>query len=269
MPLVMGLDAAWTVNGSSGVALVDTDHKVSRVVAVAPGYRSFSQLRRGDLVDWIAKPAGGEPPLEELLNTAERLAGKPVDVIVVDMPLSHAPIIGRRTADSAISQAFGGRGCPTHSPSGERPGRISDTLRNTAERLGYPLMTTSTGPTSKALIETYPHPAILHLTGAPYRVPYKVQKIRKYWPDTPAAGRRGAVALQLLFVLSHLKAVLSAIELDIDATAPVRRLKAVEDAIDALVCCWVGVRWLAGAADAFGDASAAIWVPHPEQGLAA
>jgi predicted RNase H-like nuclease len=266
MPLVMGLDAAWTVNGSSGVALVDTDHRLPRVVAVAPGYRAFSQHRRGDPVDWIAKPAGGEPALKELLNTAEQLAGRPVDVIVVDMPLSHAPITGRRTADKAISQVFGGRGCSTHSPSGERPGRISDTLRASADRLGYPLITTSAEPSSKTLIETYPHPAILHLTGATYRVPYKVQKIRKYWPDLPAAGRRAAVALHLSFVLSHLKAVLSAIDLDIDATAPVRRLKAVEDAIDALVCCWVGARWLDGAADAFGDASAAIWVPHPQHG---
>lgn len=233
MSLVLGLDAAWTPNGSSGMALVDTDH---------------------------------EPPLAELLNAAEELAEKPVDVIVVDMPLSHSPIIGRRTADRAISQAFGGRGCSTHSPSGERPGRISDTLRDTADQLGYRLMTTSIEPSSKALIETYPHPAILHLTCADYRILYEVDKRGRYWPALTPVQRRATIARELSYIPEHLDKVLADVDLDIDVTAPVRRLKAVEDVIDALVCCWVGVRWLEGAADAFGDDEVAIWMPHPQQG---
>jgi hypothetical protein len=40
--------------------------------------------------------------------------------------------------------------------------------------------------------------------------------------------------------------------------------KAWEDVIDAIVCCWVGVEWLAGRAKAYGDDDAAIWVPRPQ-----
>lgn len=39
------------------------------------------------------------------------------------------------------------------------------------------------------------------------------------------------------------------------------RLKRYEDAIDALVCGWVGIRYLAGDAVGHGDATAAIWCP--------
>jgi hypothetical protein len=33
--------------------------------------------------------------------------------------------------------------------------------------------------------------------------------------------------------------------------------------IDALVCAWVGMKYLAGEAVAYGDETAAIWVPTP------
>lgn len=267
MPLVLGLDAAWTTNGSSGVALVDTEYRQPRVVAVAPGYHAFLRLARGEPVDWTAAVSSGPPPLEELLGAAAGLAGKPVDVIVVDMPLSHRPITGRRPADNAVSATFGGRGCSTHTPSEVRPGPVADTLRETADRLGYPLTTSRRRtPEQPALLETYPHPALLHLTGAAYRVPYKVDKRARYWPDRAPTERRVALARELEFILGHLHRVIGAIPVDVDAAAPFRRLKAVEDAIDALICCWVGVCWLDGATDAYGDEAAAIWIPHAQAG---
>lgn len=39
-------------------------------------------------------------------------------------------------------------------------------------------------------------------------------------------------------------------------------LKRYEDAIDALVCCWVGSQYLDGLAVALGDETAAIWCPR-------
>lgn len=230
MPLVLGLDAAWTANGSSGVALVDTDHERPRVVAMAPGYRAFAGLRRGEAVDWRAKPAGGEPPLDDILAAAEELAEKPVDLTVVDMPLARAPISGRRHADNASSARFGGRGCGTRTPSPERPGHISERLRDAACRLGYPRVTAAGKPTGKALLETYPHPAVLRLTGAAYRVPYKVARVRRYWPDLTPAERRMKVATEWQLVRDHRDSLLD------------------------------------GAADAYGDAAAAIWIPHPPAG---
>lgn len=38
-------------------------------------------------------------------------------------------------------------------------------------------------------------------------------------------------------------------------------LKRYEDVLDAIVCGWVSVCFVEGAAEAYGDESAAIWVP--------
>jgi predicted RNase H-like nuclease len=38
-------------------------------------------------------------------------------------------------------------------------------------------------------------------------------------------------------------------------------LKSYEDALDAVVCAWVGACALEGMAEPFGDACAAIWIP--------
>tara|TARA_B100002003_G_scaffold148670_1_gene137814 strand:+ start:724 stop:861 length:138 start_codon:yes stop_codon:yes gene_type:complete len=38
-------------------------------------------------------------------------------------------------------------------------------------------------------------------------------------------------------------------------------LKTYEDGIDALVCAWVGIEYLRGAATPYGDDDAAIWIP--------
>jgi hypothetical protein len=38
-------------------------------------------------------------------------------------------------------------------------------------------------------------------------------------------------------------------------------MKGYEDAIDALICCWVGAEFLMGRAKPYGDTDAAIWIP--------
>jgi predicted RNase H-like nuclease len=38
-------------------------------------------------------------------------------------------------------------------------------------------------------------------------------------------------------------------------------LKRYEDSLDALVCSWVGAKYLLGEAEPYGDGTAAIWVP--------
>jgi hypothetical protein len=68
-------------------------------------------------------------PSSQLITAAERLlGGVKVAVVSVDMPLATIPITGRRTADSAVSRVYGGKGAAVHSPSVERPGIISDQL---------------------------------------------------------------------------------------------------------------------------------------------
>jgi hypothetical protein len=38
-------------------------------------------------------------------------------------------------------------------------------------------------------------------------------------------------------------------------------LKPYEDVLDAIICCWIGMRFAEGTAEPFGDSDAAIWVP--------
>jgi predicted RNase H-like nuclease len=48
---------------------------------------------------------------------------------------------------------------------------------------------------------------------------------------------------------------------DPTSAVPVSGLKRYEDSLDALVCAWVGAKYLAGEAKPYGDDTAAIWVP--------
>jgi predicted RNase H-like nuclease len=45
------------------------------------------------------------------------------------------------------------------------------------------------------------------------------------------------------------------------APGTVSGLKRFEDAIDALVCAWVGAQYLKGNALPYGDIAGAIWIP--------
>jgi predicted RNase H-like nuclease len=45
------------------------------------------------------------------------------------------------------------------------------------------------------------------------------------------------------------------------STLPLARLKGVEDALDAIVCAWIGAEVMRGRAQPYGDETAAIWVP--------
>ena len=194
MSAILGIDAAWTVGRPSGVALLEEQGRRWHCVALAPSYAQFDGLAAGSAVDWQARPPGSVPDLAALLAASRQLLdGKPVQVIAVDMPLSLEPIRGRREADAAVSRAFGAQGCAVHSPSAERPGAVADRLRADAENLGYPLATAATpAGQTPALLEVYPHPALLRLLDARYRVPYKVANRRKYWPDATPAERRAA-----------------------------------------------------------------------------
>lgn len=142
---------------------------------------------------------------------------------------------------------------------------MSDRLRAEFEGTGYPLATTQSPASGRRhLIEVYPHVAALELLGAASRVPYKVSKIRKYWPSLDRNARLRAL-------LAEWARLRMALELDIgdcclhvhdpDAVRTVSGLKPHEDCLDALVCAWVGVRFASGLARPCGDATAAIWVP--------
>ena len=265
MTSILGIDAAWTDHNPSGVALIRT-YAAGRweCVALAPSYAAFIDLARGNTIRWDQRQKGGSPEPERLLKAAEQLLGcEQVTVVSVDMPMSLEPIDGPREADRAISKAFGAKRCPAYSPSSASPGPISDQLRESLGSLGYSLALNE--PEASTAIEVYPHPALLCLLNRDYRVPYKAEKSSKYWPGSARCERADLLITEFGSIRKGLTDVIRGIPDFLPASpycGTFRSLKPYEDALDALVCAWVGARYFEGCAVSYGDDAAAIWVPN-------
>ncbi|ANL33166.1 hypothetical protein AMC79_CH01063 [Rhizobium phaseoli] len=261
---VIGIDAAWTLTQPSGVALAILDDDGWQLRAAAASYQRFLALADEHAVG-EPRPLGRMPDVRALIHAGRQLAAAPIDLVAIDMPLSKAPIVGRRQSDDAVSRAYGGpRKSSTHSPSEQRPGVISDALRAQAEREGYCLATASISP--PALIEVYPHPALIELARTTERLPYKAQKIRKYWPSLSNQQRREKLVTQWRDIVDLLETEIFGVKdmlppIEIKASAV--ELKPFEDMLDAIVCCWVAICALDGRAIPFGDETSAIWIPAP------
>jgi len=266
MDSILGIDAAWTRNQPSGVALAQRTALGWQCIAVAPSYDTFIALSHGIPVDWNSPSIpGGAPPVAKLLEATARLTRTHLSVVAIDMPVATVPITGRRAADNRISETFGKRGCSTHSPDIDRPGGLGTTLSREFQSFGYTIATASdpSGVLDR-LIEVYPHPALLSLLQCNAKVPYKVSKARKYWPALSASERGKAILGELHAIRDGLQAELGVFELPLPCLSTITRhrmLKRFEDALDAVVCAWVGTRYIEKKALAFGDSTAAIWCP--------
>jgi predicted RNase H-like nuclease len=256
MVAILGIDAAWTPNHPSGVALIrQTEAGGWESVRVEDSYERF--LSRSNRLQ-----EEGAIPASNLLRVAKELTGFEVRLVAADLPLSKAPIVGRRFADNEVSRRFGGLGCSTHTPSVVRPGPISECFRRNFERSGFSLATNVTRLPKCALIETYPHPALLSLMNVQYRVPYKVSKSKSYWRELDMPGRMTVLRENLEAILAALSRTISKIDISVpQEPKSFSTLKPIEDKIDALICAWVGTKVLEGKAEAIGDEEAAIWLP--------
>ena len=250
-PCVLGIDAAWTAHQPSGIALVQNTVGGWSCLAVAPSYAAFIAQASGQPLDPEQKATGSRPDPAALLQASKQLAGAEVSCVSVDMPLATTPITSRRAADTAISSRFGPRGCAVHSPSAVRPGAIADLLRADCAALGYSLQTNGSDQTSPALIECYPHVALLALLKCDYRLPYKVSRSGQYW-KTETLTRRERIA-RLLEQFQAIKEGLDQHISGIPAFIPepsevttLASLKSVEDRLDGLICAWIGIERLAG-----------------------
>ena len=262
MRAILGIDAAWTLTQPSGIALVAEHPTRWHLIAAATSYQRFFALADRSLTV-RERPLGSPPEASALLGTASILCGRAVDLIAIDIPLARSAIIGRRFSDDAVSRAYGSRKCGTHTPNASRPGPISDALNEGFARAGYPLRTVTI--TTPGLIEVYPHPALVELTGASERLPYKVAKVRKYWPSDTPSGRRTRLYNQWDKIITSLEGEIAGVATalprpDLDASGV--DVKAYEDALDAVVCAWVGICALDGRATPFGDENSAIWIPR-------
>ena len=268
---VLGLDTSWAAAGSSGVALIARSKEGRwKHVASGPSYQSFIDLASGRPVRWDEKPSTGDPPPELLGAAGELLGGARVSVVAIDMPMSTDLITGRRAADNLVSKEFGRYWCGTHSPTPNRPGRLSARLRQDLERRGYELAVDG-NPSAMKMIEVYPHPAIVTLLKLDRRLPYKVDRRGRLWKGeslTPLQKKERLIeAFQLIQTgLAGGIDCLPDFLPSVPYTGTFNSLKRYEDTIDALVCAWVGASYLEGRARAFGDCRTnAIWVPRPRR----
>lgn len=262
---VLGIDAAWTNRQPSGVALLRGGDGNWEAIAVAPSYESFIALADGEPVDWAARPRGSAPDPAALVGAARVMAGCEVRLVAIDMPIAKGAFSGRRAADDEVSSRFGGRGCAAHSPTAARPGPLGARLSTDLADLGLPLATSSSeaaeGPCS---VEVYPHPALLSLLGESYRVRYKVSRSTRYWPGSSVSDRIGLLVAEFGRIHHALSQRLGPLPVAwpiVNQFSTLAELKRHEDALDALVCAWVGSLVLASEAEPLGDESAAVWVP--------
>lgn len=262
MRSVLGIDAAWSEREPSGVALIADSGSGWRLVDVAASYDAFMRPP-SPITDPVSRHRGSMPEAAALLGTAGERIGAGVDIVAIDMPLSMTPIVSRRASDNQISTAYGARHASTHTPSVTRPGKLSDDLRLGFHRAGYPLAVCE--PEGRALLEVYPHPALIELAAAERRLPYKISKIRKYWPDVgPGVRRENLLDIwgQIIGLLdARVHGVADALQIP-PVTARGYEMKAFEDMLDAVVCAWVGASVLDGEARAYGDDVSAIWIPE-------
>jgi predicted RNase H-like nuclease len=262
MRAVLGIDAAWTATQPSGLAVAIESDSGWRLIGVATSYGRFHDWAEGHPLGG-QRPSGSSPDAPSLLSAASKLCQRSIDLVAIDMPLAHTPIVGRRFCDDEVSRAYGARKCGTHSPSAIRPGRISDDLKTGFERAGYPLLTNAVA--SPGVIEVYPHPALVELASASIRLPYKASRVRSYWPSATASERRLLLYQKWGEIVSLLDAEIAGVAAalpGLDVNAGKIELKAYEDSLDAVVCAWVGICALEGKGRPFGDENSAIWIPN-------
>jgi predicted RNase H-like nuclease len=271
---ILGIDAAWTAHHPAGVALVKVPKRGRpRLLRVARSYEEFCGMENNDGVDWSAKVHGSEPNIPTLLRVCEKIAGAEPNVVALDIPIGPQFITRRRAADKMVTSAYISRKAGTHSPTVDRPGPISQILFEQLSACGFRWLHAKASPIQQqnlyVFIEAYPHPAIIELLGLEERLKYKVSKLQKYWPDIKGEERRAAVAQNLARLRTALDKRIAGVADWLPSAhsfiknGSLSRLKGYEDALDAIVCAWIGCEFLAGRCVAYGDEDSAIWLPKP------
>lgn len=256
MRYVLGVDAAWSVNHPSGVALLSYTAE-GRPKLVRAG-RSYEEFQQGQ-IDWPSKPGGSPPNFYELLKGCP-----PVSVIALDIPLAPFLIQGRREVDQALSKRYAKYKAAVYSPTKDCPGPLAKAIFEQISAMGYTWALEYTD--ERAFFEVYPHASIIELFNYQERFPYKVSKKNKYWPNASQTERNQNILTNLNTLRDNLNTIVDLTELipnlEQERPYPLTYLKGYEDLLDAVVCAVTGYYYLQGRCKPFGDQQGVAWVPR-------
>jgi predicted RNase H-like nuclease len=133
-------------------------------------------------------------------------------------------------------------------------------------KAGYPLITSGHRLKEvRGTVEVFPHPALLTLLNRDYRVPYKVGKSLKYWKGSTLRQRISHLISEHDAIATGLRKVFGDSRVPVPAAGSIAKLselKRYEDALDALICAWVGSTVIEGSAEGYGDSLSTIWIPQ-------
>lgn len=260
MKYILGVDAAWTPNGSSGLCLLKWKRgSQPEVIHLGRSYEEFLERE----IRWNEKATASAPRLDEIIQQI----GNTPQVVALDIPLSPEPITGYREADRQVTRRYSRKGAAVHSPTQERPGKIAEVLYQQLTGAGISWAGTDAKPDRPYFMEVYPHVTIIEMLGLDYRLPYKVQKKGQYWKEDSPEERYRKSIQQLNFLRKGIEAEL---QKPLDEFLPELQekekytlwfLKSFEDALDAVVCALSGYYFLMGKAEGLGDETSAIWIP--------
>ena len=128
---------------------------------------------------------------------------------------------------------------------------------------GFLLTTELMQARSPALVEVYPHVALIQLMRCEERRRYKVHNSKKYWDSTSIPERIALLLNEWHCIIAALKAEIEDVDLHLPETfSTLAAMKAYEDCLDAIISAWVGLQFFLGKATPYGDNNAAIWVPN-------
>lgn len=251
--LYIGLDLAWSPRNLSGGAVIQS--------------RSLAQ--GGQLID-VALLDTNDAILSYVQRFAQNVQSLGLQIwIGVDAPLRVPNLTGRRQAEAQISQAFRVYHAGAHPANRQllmRDGVVrGEVLVAGLQALGIPHKT-QFEPGSHAVVEVFPHPAMVTLFELAKVLPYKA-KPKRDWATRLGAWRQYQQHLAALKTADPpLTGIDDLVSQDVE-TLKGKKLKNYEDQMDAVICAYIALyahRWGSKRCRVFGTlADGSIFTPVP------
>jgi predicted RNase H-like nuclease len=243
--VIVGIDLAWGHRARTGIAVLDP---AGELVAL-------ESVHTDDEIDAVITPFISGPC-----------------VVGLDAPLLVENPTGRRPCEAQLTRAFGPQHAGTY-PSNTGLPAFADGGRAAAlaRRHGLDIdATVASQPGQRRALEVYPHSAAVAVFDLDRVLKYKARKARTLDARKEALGR----LVELIAGLATRSGLpplttsgrCSELRAEIAAATTGAALRRLEDPIDAILCAYVGLLFLAGRTWTIGDrATGAIVTPVQER----